>query len=63
MEEIARSPRDVVPDKEAKKAYAAGTKTITKAHELEDQIAKETDPEKRSREQGKLEAARSWVLP
>ena len=55
LEEIARTPRDVVPEKAAQKAYAAGTKTMTKAHELEEEVAKNPDPEKRARAQSKLE--------
>jgi tetratricopeptide (TPR) repeat protein len=52
---IPSAPADVKPDKAAAKAYAAGTKSMTKAHELENEAAKATDPEKRAKAIGKLE--------
>ena len=59
----ARGPRDEIPiapieekpDKAAAKAYAAGVKTMTKAHEQEAVLTKEKDPEKRGRAREKLE--------
>jgi tetratricopeptide (TPR) repeat protein len=52
---VPSSPSVEKPDKAASKAYAAGTKTMNKAHDLEDLIAKTTDPEKKSKAEGKLE--------
>jgi tetratricopeptide (TPR) repeat protein len=53
--EIPSTPVEVKPEKAAAKAYAAGTKTINKAHELEDLVTKTTDPEKKSRAIEKLQ--------
>jgi tetratricopeptide (TPR) repeat protein len=53
--EIPSAPADVKPDKAAAKAYAAGTKTMLKAHELEDAVAKATDPDKKAKAMSKLE--------
>jgi tetratricopeptide (TPR) repeat protein len=53
--EIPSAPIEVKPDKEAAKAYAAGTKSMVKAHELEEAIAKATDPDKKGKAISKLE--------
>jgi tetratricopeptide (TPR) repeat protein len=53
--EIPSAPADVKPDKAAAKAYAQGTKSMAKAHELEDTIAKATDPDKKAKAFSKLE--------
>ncbi|HEX3949957.1 MAG TPA: hypothetical protein VHW95_08915 [Steroidobacteraceae bacterium] len=53
--EIPSAPAEVKPDKAAAKAYAAGMKSMLKAHELEDTIAKATDPGKKAKAQSKLE--------
>lgn len=53
--EIPSAPADVKPEKAAAKAYAAGTKTMLKAHELEDAVAKATDPDKKAKAMSKLE--------
>jgi tetratricopeptide (TPR) repeat protein len=53
--EISSAPSEVKPDKAAAKAYAAGTKTMAKAHELEDAIAKAGDPDKKAKDMSKLE--------
>jgi tetratricopeptide (TPR) repeat protein len=42
------------PDKAANKAYKAGMKSLDKARELEDVVAKSTDPDKRSKALEKL---------
>jgi tetratricopeptide (TPR) repeat protein len=55
QEEIPTAPPDVKPDKAASKAYAAATKSMAKAHELEDAIAKATDPDKKAKAVSKLE--------
>jgi tetratricopeptide (TPR) repeat protein len=52
---IQSAPAEVKPDKAAAKAYAAGTKSMTKAHELEDAVAKATDPDKKGKARSKLE--------
>src|ERR1700674_4114880 len=54
-EEIPSAPAEVKPDKAAAKAYAAGTKSMAKARELEDAIAKATDPDKKAKAFSKLE--------
>ncbi|HEY2782844.1 MAG TPA: hypothetical protein VGI90_18820 [Steroidobacteraceae bacterium] len=53
--EIPSAPAEVKPDKAAAKAYAAAMKSMLKAHELEDTIAKATDPDKKAKAQSKLE--------
>src|SRR5882757_6944449 len=53
--EIPSAPPEVKPDKAAAKAYAAGMKSMLKAHELEDVIAKATDPDKKAKAASKLE--------
>ena len=53
--EIPSAPLEVKPDKAASKAYAAGTKSMVKAHELEDVIAKTSDPDKKAKAVSKLE--------
>ena len=60
--EIASAPAEVKPDKAAAKAYAAGTKSMAKAHELEDAIAKATDPDKKAKAVSKLEDAYARAL-
>jgi tetratricopeptide (TPR) repeat protein len=54
-EEIPSAPSEVKPDKAAAKAYAAATKSMVKAHELEDVIAKTTDSDKKAKAMSKLE--------
>ncbi len=53
--EIPSAPAEIKPDKAAAKAYALGTKSMAKAHELEEEVAKATDPDKRAKEFSKLE--------
>jgi len=53
--EIPSTPPEVKPDKAAAKAYAAGMKSMVKAHELEDTIAKATDPDKKAKALAKLD--------
>jgi tetratricopeptide (TPR) repeat protein len=53
--EIPSAPAEVKPEKAAAKALAAATKSMAKAHELEDAIAKTTDPDKKAKELSKLE--------
>jgi tetratricopeptide (TPR) repeat protein len=53
--EIPTTPMEEKPDRAAAKAYAAGVKTMAKAHEQEAILAKEKDPEKRGRAREKLE--------
>jgi tetratricopeptide (TPR) repeat protein len=53
--EIPSSPLEVKPDKAASKAYAAGLKSMQKAHELEETIAKAADPDKKARALSKLD--------
>jgi tetratricopeptide (TPR) repeat protein len=53
--EIPSAPIDVKPDKAAAKAYAAAMKSMLKAHELEDTIAKATDPDKKYNARSKLD--------
>jgi tetratricopeptide (TPR) repeat protein len=55
QEQIPSAPPDVKPEKAAAKAYAAGTKSMAKARELEDAIAKATDPDKKAKAVSKLE--------
>ena len=55
QEEIPSAPPEVKPGKAAAKAYAAGMKSMQKAHELEDAIAKATDPDKKAKAQSKLD--------
>jgi tetratricopeptide (TPR) repeat protein len=52
---VPSAPIDVKPDKAAAKAYAAGTKTMNKVHELEAAMAKTTDPDKKANAQYKLD--------
>jgi tetratricopeptide (TPR) repeat protein len=54
-EEIPSTPLEVKPDKAAAKAYAAGMKSMQKAHDLEDIIAKATDPDKKAKALSKLD--------
>ena len=53
--EIPSTPPEVKPDKAAAKAYTAGMKSMLKAHELEDTIAKATDPDKKAKALSKLD--------
>ena len=53
--EIPSAPPEVKPDKAAAKAYASGMKSMQKAHELEDTIAKATDPDKKAKALSKLD--------
>ena len=53
--EIPSTPLEVKPDKAASKAYAAGMKSMLKAQELEDTIAKATDPDKKAKALSKLD--------
>jgi tetratricopeptide (TPR) repeat protein len=53
--EIPSTPIEVKPDKAAAKANAAAQKAMAKARELEDVLAKTTDPEKKARAREKLE--------
>src|SRR5580704_18621164 len=54
-DEIPSAPPEVKPDKAAAKSYAAGMKSMQKAHELEDIIAKATDPDKKAKALSKLD--------
>ena len=54
-EEIPSAPPEVKPDKAAAKAYAAGMKSMGKVKELEDTIAKTTDPDKKAKALAKLD--------
>jgi len=53
--EIPTTPIEVKPDKLAQKALNAATKSMAKAHGLEDELARATDPDKRARAREKLE--------
>jgi tetratricopeptide (TPR) repeat protein len=53
-EGIPSTPSTPKPDKAAAKAYAAGMKSLAKARELEEQIQKATDQEKRAKALEKL---------
>jgi tetratricopeptide (TPR) repeat protein len=55
QQEIPSAPAEVKPDKAAAKAYAAALKSMQKAHELEETIAKTTDPDKKANTQAKLD--------
>ena len=55
QESLPSNPSPEKPDKAAAKAYTSGMKAMAKAHELEDLIAKSTDPEKKAKAQSKLE--------
>ena len=61
-EEIPSAPPEVKPEKAAAKAYAAATKSMAKAHELEDVVAKATDPDKKAKAMSKLEDAYGKAL-
>src|SRR5258708_34862006 len=54
-QEVPSTPIEVKPDKAASKAYAAGMKSMQKAHELEETIAKATDPDKKAKASSKLD--------
>ena len=54
-DEIPSTPIEVKPEKAAAKAYAAASKAMAKARELEDVVAKSTDPDKKARAREKLE--------
>jgi len=53
--EIPSTPIEVKPEKAAAKALAAATKSMAKARELEDELAKTTDHDKKARIREKLE--------
>lgn len=53
--EMPSAPPEVKPEKAAAKAYTAGMKSMQKAHELEETIAKATDPDKKAKALSKLE--------
>jgi tetratricopeptide (TPR) repeat protein len=55
QETIPSNPSPEKPDKAAAKAYAAGTKALNKARELQDLIATSTDPEKKAKAEEKLQ--------
>jgi tetratricopeptide (TPR) repeat protein len=57
VEDVPATPIEVKPDKAAAKAYAAGTKTMAKVHELEELVAKSTDSDKKGKAQDKLDDA------
>jgi hypothetical protein len=52
--EVTSTPMVEKPDKAAAKAYASGMKDLNKARELEDVIAKSTDPDKKAKAEDKL---------
>jgi tetratricopeptide (TPR) repeat protein len=54
-EEIPSTPVEVKPEKAAAKAYASAMKSMQKAHDLEDTIAKATDPDKKAKAMAKLD--------
>ena len=54
QEDLTSTSSPENPDKAAAKAYASGMKSLNKAHELEDVIAKSTDPDKRAKAADKL---------
>jgi tetratricopeptide (TPR) repeat protein len=62
VEEVPNTPLEVKPDKAAAKAYAAGLKTMAKAHELEETVAGATDPDKKAKALSKLEDAYGKAL-
>jgi tetratricopeptide (TPR) repeat protein len=62
VEEVPNAPLEVKPDKAAAKAYAAGLKTMAKAHELEETVASATDPDKKAKAISKLEDAYGKAL-
>src|SRR5258708_37349752 len=53
--EMPSTPTEVKPDKAASKGYAAGMKSMQEAHELEETIAKATDPDKKAKASSKLD--------
>jgi tetratricopeptide (TPR) repeat protein len=55
QDSIPSAPPEVKPEKAAAKAYAAAMKSMQKAHELEDTIAKATDPDKKANTLAKLD--------
>jgi tetratricopeptide (TPR) repeat protein len=60
--EIPETPLEVKPEKAAAKAYASAQKTMAKARELEEVLAKSTDPDKKARAREKLEDAYGKAL-
>jgi tetratricopeptide (TPR) repeat protein len=54
-EEVPQAPLEVKPEKAAAKAYKAAQKSMNKAHELENEIAKATDPDKKAKSLEKLD--------
>jgi tetratricopeptide (TPR) repeat protein len=61
-DEVPSTPTEVKPDKAAAKAYAAGTKTMNKVHDLEALVATSTDRDKKSNAQYKLDDAYGKAL-
>jgi tetratricopeptide (TPR) repeat protein len=55
QEEIPSAPPEVKPDKAAAKAYTAAMKSMGKAKDIEDTIARTTDPDKKANLQQKLD--------
>jgi tetratricopeptide (TPR) repeat protein len=53
--DVPTTPVEIKPEKLAAKALHAATKSMAKARELEDELAKATDPDKRARAREKLE--------
>jgi tetratricopeptide (TPR) repeat protein len=53
--EMPSTPAEVKPDKAATKAYAAGMRSMQKARDLEESIAKATDPDKKAKAMSKLD--------
>ena len=53
--EMPSTPLEVKPDKAATKAYAAGMKSMRKAQELEETIAKASDADKKAKAMSKLD--------
>lgn len=62
QEEIPSAPAEIKPEKAAAKAYKEGQKSLTKAHELEDEAAKASDPDKKARALSKMDDAYGRAL-
>ncbi|HEX3912906.1 MAG TPA: hypothetical protein VHW71_05320 [Steroidobacteraceae bacterium] len=62
QEEIPSAPLEVKPEKEAAKAYKNAQKSMTKAHELQDEAAKAGDPDKKARALSKMDDAYGLAL-
>lgn len=61
-DEAPSAPAVEKPDAAARKAYAAGVKSLSKAHEAEEAAAKATDPDKKAKELGKVNDAYGRAL-